>query len=158
MAVVALAVGGLCATSGFSRVGEKVDELKKRFGPPQAQPNKEVVVWIIEERAGPLLYTVTLGEKNVSIAEGLKPMKTSVPLLDDTAQAFVQEQLSSFPESKTVRTVKVGESYKFGGQDFVCNKDEVVALDDENGLLVVWSRGPVKSVMAVTKAFLERQK
>ena len=146
------------AVGADARVGEKADDIKKRFGRPQTQPNKETVVWIIEEAKGPLLYTVTLGDKGVSIAEGLKPMKAAGPMADEIAQQFIQEQLSTVPDSKTLRTVKVGEAYTFGGEKFVCTKDEVVAVDDENGLLVIWSRGNAKSVMAVTKSFLERKK
>jgi hypothetical protein len=147
----------LWAAAGFARVGDKIDDLRKRFGRPHTQPNKETVVWIIEERAGPLLYTVTLGEKGVSIAEGLKPMKPAGVMQDEIAEAFVQEQLGTLPDEKSARAVKAGESYTFGGQEFVCAKDEVVALDPER-LLVVWNRGPAKSVMAVTKTFLERRK
>lgn len=142
--------------TGHARVGEKFDDLKKRFGRPHTQPNKETAVWIIEERAGPLLYTVTFSEKELSIAEGLKPMKAAGEMLDEISQAFVQEQLSTLPDQKSVRAIKPGDSYTFGGQPFACTKDEVVALDTEHGLLVVWNRGQNKSVMAVTKEFLER--
>jgi hypothetical protein len=115
------------------------------------------VIWLIEERGGPLMYTITVNEKGVSIAEGLKPIKQS-PLPDELAQSFMKEQLSAFPDSTTVRTPKSGESYSIGGQSFVCTESEFVALDEPNGLLVVWARTNPKSVMAVTKEWLMRAK
>lgn len=153
--IVSLALAGAVAAS--ARVGETGAELRKRMGKPEAQPAKNVLVWLVEESAGPLLYTVTLNEIDVSIAEGLKPYRQA-KLLDQTARAFVAEQLAALPSPNAARAIKSGETYTFAGEKFVGGADEQVVVDDANGLLVVWTLRPIASVLAATPEMVARPK
>lgn len=150
---LALACGA--AVSASARVGEKASELRQRFGKPEAQPQKNVLVWLVEEPAGALLYTVTLDEHEVSIAEGLKPFRQA-RLTEPTAQNFISEQLSFLREAGGARVVKPGEDYAFAGEKFTCSENEQVVVAEAEGLLVVWTKRPAPSVLAVTREMVAR--
>jgi hypothetical protein len=145
----------VAAPPAFARLGESSAELRRRFGRPESQPSKDVLVWLIEEPAGALLYTVTLDERGFSIAEGLKPFRQAV-LTEQSARNFVQEQLSVLSDMRTARVVKPGENYTFGGEKFVCGEHEQVVVDEANNLLVIWATRPTPSVMAATREMLAR--
>lgn len=138
-----------------ARIGEKSAELRARFGKPEATPQKNVLVWLIEEPAGALLYTVTLDEKDVSIAEGLKPFRQA-KMTEQSARNFIAEQLSALPENHRAREFKSGDAYTFAGEKMTCGANEKVVVDDEHGLLVVWTVAPQPSVLAVSREMLAR--
>lgn len=138
-----------------ARVGEKMAELRARFGKPETQPQKNVLVWLIEEPAGALLYTVTFDEKDVSIAEGMKPFRQA-RMLEATVRSFMAEQLSALPENHRARELKGGDAYTFAGEKMTCGANEKVVVDDEHGLLVVWTTAPSPSVLAVTREMFQR--
>jgi ATP-dependent helicase YprA (DUF1998 family) len=152
-----LAAACACAfpLSAHARLGEKAAELRQRFGKPEAQPQKNVLVWLIEESAGALLYTVTFDEKDVSMAEGLKPFRQA-KMTDEAARSFIAEQLSSLPSDHKARELKPGEAYTFAGEKLTCGANERVVVDDAHGLLIVWSIAPSPSVLAVTREMVER--
>ncbi len=142
------------ASPAFARVGEPLAVLKERFGKaPDPKSPKNMAVWFIESIDGPLVYTVTLNAKGVSIAEGIKPLKRAI-LTTKIAQDFLEDQMVVLKDSKTARVMKTGEKYEFAKQSFTCAEHEYVLLDEPNGLLLVWSRAGIPSVMAVTKELL----
>ncbi|MBI2512241.1 MAG: hypothetical protein HYV96_09685 [Opitutae bacterium] len=145
----------LVALPAHARLGEKAAELRQRFGKPEAQPQKNVLVWLIEESAGALLYTVTLDEKDTSIAEGLKPFRQA-KMTEQSARNFIAEQLSSLPSDHKAHELKPGEAYAFAGEKLTCGPNERVVVDDANGMLIVWTVAPTPSVLAVTRAMFER--
>ena len=148
--VFLLAAFALAAAAPLSaRLGETDDALRKRFGRPEAQPSKNVLVWLIEEPAGALLYTVTFNERGVSIAEGLKPYRNAA-LAEQTARNFIAEQISVLADPSTARLVKPGEAYTFGGEKLTCGPDEHIIVDDAHDLLVIWTKDRSPSVMAAT--------
>ena len=139
------------ATSAFARIGEPLARLTERFGKaPERESPKHMAVWFIESIDGPLVYTVTLNAKGVSIAEGIKPLKRAI-LTTKIAQDFLADQMVLLKDSKTARVMKPGEKYEFAKQSFVCAEGEYVVLDEPAGLLLIWSRAGIPSVMAVTK-------
>lgn len=139
----------LLPLSGYARPGETLDKIKERFGKPQPQTRKESYVWTFEATEGGLLiYTVTFDAKGLSIAEGLKPFKRAV-FSAEVAQNFIDFQLEPYKDSKTLRIVKPGDKYVFGGKEFVCGENEYVVLDDGNRVLLVWSRAGIPSVIVV---------
>lgn len=154
--VVLLATLALAAAAPLpARLGETDDALRKRFGRPEAQPSKQVLVWLIEEPAGALLYTVTFNERGHSIAEGLKPYRNA-PLSEQTARNFIAEQISILADPSTARVVKPGDSYAFGGETLTCGPDEHVIVDDAHDLLVIWAKDRNASVMAATHEMMRR--
>ncbi len=155
--LVAALVFSATATPGFARLGEPLARLRERFGKaPERESPKNMAVWFIESIDGPLVYTVTLNAKGVSIAEGIKPLKRAV-LTAKIAQDFLEDQMTLLKDSKTVRVVKPGEKYVFAKQSFDCAEGEYVVLDEPNGLLLIWSRAGIPSVMAVTRELLLQQ-
>jgi hypothetical protein len=145
----------LAPALGIARVGETAAELRKRFGKPEAQPQKNVLVWLIEESAGALLYTATFDEHDVSIAEGLKPFRQA-KLTEQTARNFITEQLASLPDTHAARECKGGDAYTFAGEKFACGANERIVVDDANGLLIVWTLSPIPSVLAATRELVAR--
>src|SRR5258708_7089771 len=77
--LVAALVLSAAATSAHARLGESLAKIKEHFGKPQPQTQKDAVFWLFEGEDGQLVYTVTLNAKGVSIAEGLKPLKSPGP-------------------------------------------------------------------------------
>jgi len=150
VALVAIAA----ASPGLARIGDPVAKLTERFGKgPERESPKGMAVWFVESIDGPLVYTVTLNAKGVSIAEGIKPLKRAI-LTTKIAQEFLEDQLVLLKDSKTTRVVKPGEAYEFAKQSFVCAEGEYVVLDEAQGLLLVWVRTGIPSVMAVSKEML----
>ena len=155
--LAAALVFSAAATSGFARIGDPVAKFTQRFGKgPERESPKHMAVWFIESIDGPLVYTVTLNAKGVSIAGGIKPLKRAI-LTAKIAQDFMDEQMTLLKDSKTVRIVKPGEKYVFARQSFDCAEGEYVVLDDAQGLLFVWVRTGIPSVMAVTREMLLQQ-
>jgi hypothetical protein len=150
--VLAALIACAAALPAHARIGEKAAELRQRFGKPEAQPQKNVLVWLIEESAGALLYTVTFDEKDLSIAEGLKPFRQA-KMTDQSARNFIADQLAALPADHRARELKPGESYTFAGEKLTCSAQERIVLDADHGLLVVWNVGPI---LAVTAAMVER--
>ena len=138
------------ATTGQARLGETLDQLKEHLGRPEPLLRKDAnsAVWFFEGEDGQLLYTVTFNAKGESIAEGLKPLKRA-RFPQDMVQGFIDSQTAPYRGSKTIRTVQPGEKYRFAGKALVCGEQEVVVVDDPNGLLIVWTRDGIPSVMAV---------
>ncbi|HVZ63988.1 MAG TPA: hypothetical protein VG936_05315 [Lacunisphaera sp.] len=152
---LACMVFALAGATGFARIGESLDLLTKRFGKsPERDSPKHMAVWFVESIDGALVYTVTLNAKGVSIAEGIKPLKFA-QLTEKIATDFLQDQMILLKDSKTARQVKPGEKYSFAGQPFTCGDGEYVVLDEDRGLLLVWSRGAVPSVMAISREMLQ---
>lgn len=141
--------------TAHARLGEKAVDLRSRFGRPESQPQKNVLVWLIEEAGGALIYTVTLDEQGRSMAEGLKPFRQA-KLTEPVAQNFITEQLAALPAGHAAREVKAGESYAFAGEKFTCGANERVVVDDANGVLVVWTLAPSPNVLAVTREMVQR--
>ena len=139
----------VAVTPAHARLGETVDKIKERFGKPQPQTRKEAYVWTFEATEGGLLiYTVTFDAKGLSVAEGIKPFKNAV-FSPEVAQNFINYQLETSKDSKTLRIVKPGEKYHFGNKDFICAEHEYVVVDEPNGLLLVWNRAGIPSVIVV---------
>jgi hypothetical protein len=134
-----------------------MDQLKARYGRPeqQQQPRKDIAVWLFEAEEGQLIYNVTFDAKGHSIAEGLRPVKRAI-FTADTAQDFIQGQIAPFRNSKTLHTYKSGEKYQFAGQVFTCAPQEVVIVDDVNGVMIVWVQKGVPSVMAVAPTMVQQ--
>ncbi len=157
LALRSLLVAALVAaatSSGFARIGDPVAKFTERFGKgPERESPRGMAIWFIESIDGPLVYTVTLNAKGVSIAEGIKPLKRAV-LTDKIAQDFLDEQMTLLKDSKTARVVKPGEKYEFAKQAFVCAGGEYVVLDEAQGLLLVWVQTGIPSVMALTREVL----
>ncbi len=144
----------LSVATATARVGEPLAKIRERFGrAPEHGSPKNMAVWFIESIDGALVYTVTLNAKGLSIAEGIKPLKRAL-LTTKIAQDFLQEQMAPFADAKTSRVVAPGEKYEFARQSFVCAENEWVLLDEPNGLLLIWSRGGIPSVMAVSREML----
>ena len=139
-------------------VGISASHLQRKFterfgkGPERESP-KGMAIWFIESIDGPLVYTVTLNASGISIAEGIKPLKRAV-LTTKIAQDFLQDQMVLLKDSKTARVVKPGEKYEFARQSFVCGENEYVMVDESKGVLLIWSRAGIPSVMAVTRELL----
>jgi hypothetical protein len=152
--LVAALVFSAAATFAHARLGESLAKLKEHFGKPQPQAQKDAVFWLFEGEDGQLVYTVTFNAKGVSIAEGLKPLKFA-RLTRQNAENFMDEQLGPLRGSKTARTVNPGEKYVFAGKSFVCAEQEYVIVDDANGILIVWTKGGLPYVMAVSPEMIK---
>lgn len=146
----------LAASPAVARVGEPVSQIKERFGKPDPHSPKGMVIWFIEAANGPLVYTVNFNAKGISIAEGLKPLKNAL-LAVSSAKDFIQDQMVRINNSPTARVLKAGETYEFGGQAFVCNEGEFVALDPKQDLLIIWSQAGTGAVMALSREMLQRK-
>ena len=146
----------LCLTAATvqARVGEPIAQIKARFGKPDPQSPKNMVIWFIETDKGPLVYTVNYNAKGLSIGEGLKPLKNS-SLPNSSAKDFLQDQMIRVKDSPTTRVVKPGEKYDFAGHPFVCEADDFVVLDETLDLLIIWSRGGTGQVMAISREMLD---
>lgn len=144
------------AASGHARLGETLAQLKEHFGtPPDPKSPKGLLVWFVESVDGPLVYTVTLNAKGVSIAEGMKPVKRGI-MTQKIVQDFLEDQMTLTKDSKTARVVPPGEKYEFGKAAYTCGPKEWVLVDDAKGVLLIWSREGLQSVMAVTHEMMLR--
>lgn len=137
-----------------ARLGDSLDQLRHTYGRSISDTERSVV-WLIESPEGALTLAVTLDGSKHSIAEGLKPFGRAI-LTHQVAEAFIGGQLERSSGSKTRRTLKPGESCEFGGQRFTCGADEVVIVDVDNDVLIVWSRAAAGTVMAVRRAMIDK--
>ena len=147
----------LAAVPARAGLGETLDDLKKRFGPPfkQDQPQKGMEMWFIEtENSQRLVYTVTFNAEGRSIAEGLKPVRRAV-MTTKHAQDFIDSQLAMHKAAGSTRTVKPGERYTFARQVFTCNSHEAVFVDEAQDFMIVWNKGNDPLVMAVRAEMLQ---
>ena len=146
----------LTVASAQARLGETLAQLKEHFGtPPDPKSPKGMLVWFVESVDGPLVYTVTVNAKGVSIAEGMKPVKRGV-MTQKIVQDFLEDQMTLTKDSKTARIVPPGEKYEFAKTAYTCGAKEWVLVDDTRGVLLIWSREGVQSVMAVTREMMLR--
>jgi len=139
-----------------ARLGETLSELQNRYGKPapQERTNKFNAVWLLEGEDGALMYSVTFDAKGKSIAEGMKPVRYA-KFTNETVRLFLETQLVPYRDSKTVRTVKPGEKYVFGGKEYTTMAEEIVVVDDANDLLLVWTKAAPPSVMAVRSVMMQ---
>ena len=144
------------SATGFARLGETLAQLKEHFGtPPDPKSPKGMLVWFVESIDGPLVYTVTLNAKGVSIAEGMKPVRRGI-LTQKIVQDFLEDQMTLTKDSKTARVVPPGGKYEFAKQAYTCADNEWVLVDDTKGILLIWSRAGTQSLMAVTHEMMLR--
>ena len=156
--VLAILLASLASVSAQARLGETPADLKKRFGRPEPESRANNVFWLFEGTYGHLLYTVTLNPAGRSIAEGLKPVKRA-RFTEDDALVFIESQLTPWEGSKTMLTLKVGDKYRFAGQDFVCGQYEHVVVDEPNGVLLIWNKATVDpAVMVVSPEMFQKPK
>jgi hypothetical protein len=152
-----LALAGLLALAPAPRasaaLGETFNALKERLGRPLPSEKKNVHVWLIEVIDGQLSYTVTFNAQNRSIAEGIRPIKRA-RFTPDLARDFIATQTRALANSPTLRTVHPGEKYTFARHDFTCGPDESVTVDDPQGVLIIWTKAPIPSIMAVSPEML----
>ncbi len=142
------------APSAPARLGETLSQLKQRYGKPGDMPRKDVAMWLFEATDGQLLFTATFNNRGVCIAEGLKPIKHAVFTTDD-AEGFIDLQFGDDRGTPAVRTVEKGAKYIFAGKEFVCAEGETVLIDEQRGILVVWTRTATPAVMAVSREMLQ---
>jgi hypothetical protein len=138
----------LALTPVQARLGDTLGKIKERFGKPADQPRKGTEVWYFEAEDGQLAYSVVFNAKGLSISERFEPVRRA-QFTDQAVQSFIKMQLEVDRGSKTARTVKPGENYTFAGKAFSCAVGQVVIIDEPNGILIVWTRSGVPSVMAV---------
>ena len=150
LATVLLA--GLAATSAHAVLGETLAQLTARMGKPESTSRKDAAVWFFEVEAGRVVYTVTLNDKNVSIAEGVKPLKQAV--FGKASQDFINAQLTLTKDSKTVRNYEPGQTYTVDGKPYTCGPDEYVTVDEAVDFILVWNRSRAPSVIAFRKEML----
>lgn len=146
-------LAGLAAVTGRAALGETLEQMKAHLGKPEPQVRKEAVVWFYEVQDGRLVYTVTFNEQGRSIAEGIKPLRQAI-FASEIAQDFINAQLATTKDSKTVHAYGPGEKYTFGGQPFTCGKDEYATVDEANDLAIVWNRSRAPSVIAFRREML----
>lgn len=151
-----LLLAGLSIGSLPARVGEPLAEIRKRYGKPQGTPDSRTTFWMFENDFGAMHYTVTANDKGISIAEGLKPYRRTRFTAQD-ATTFINMQFGSLPEGDR-RTVPPGQTYRFGGQDFVCAPQEHVVVDETAGILLIWIKSDHPSVLAVSPEMLRQAK
>jgi hypothetical protein len=146
-----LLAGGLVLATTVAlpaAIGENIKQIKARMGEPGPQASKRNVIWLFEEGDGRMAYSVTLNDKDISIAEGLKPIEGAV-LDQQGAQDFTISQLAPYKGVGTTRGIKPGEKYVFAGKSFTCGANEVVVVNDEAGVLIIWTKGKEPKIMAV---------
>ncbi|HEY4299463.1 MAG TPA: hypothetical protein VGM73_01235 [Candidatus Didemnitutus sp.] len=145
LVALAFAVG---AVTAHARLGDTLDQIRKRMGKPAEEPQKNVAVWYYEVQDGQVAYIVTFDPKGKSMSEKLMPLRSAL-FLAATAESFVRMQCEIVAQSKTLHQITPGERYQFGGHDFLCDTKQYVLLDSPNDFLLVWTQSGVPSVMAV---------
>ncbi|WP_438480516.1 hypothetical protein [Oleiharenicola lentus] len=147
--VSVIAWGLLLPVIAHATIGESFAALKERLGSATPTARKNVRVWFIEAIDGQLTYTVTFNAADKSIAEGIKPVKRA-RFTPDLAQDFIATQTRPYAGSKTLREIAPGEKYTFANRNFTCGENETAIVDDANGLLIVWIKAPLPSIMAIS--------
>jgi hypothetical protein len=146
------------AAPASARLGDPVSKLKDHFGrAPERESPKGMAIWFIESIDGALVYTATLDAKGIIIAEGIKPLKRAI-LTTEIAKDFLQDQMAPFLESKTARVVRPGEKYEFAKQSFDCGANDFVFVDEPHGILLIWTRSGIPSVIALSPEVLLKPK
>jgi len=145
----------LSASTASAVLGATLAEITKhRSKKPDSQPGKDRAVWMFEGNDGLLLYAVKFGDDGRSIYEQLKPGQLGRTLHPDFVNDFIQAQTAHLKDSPTLLEPKPGEAYRFAGKDLVVAKNEYVLVDAANGVLIVWVRGSLPSITAITPAAL----
>lgn len=146
----------LAVAPAQARVGESIAEIRKRYGKPQGQPDGRTTFWMFENDFGAMNYTVTVNDKGISIAEGLKPYRRTNFTAQD-AETFIGMQFAGRP-AEDRKVFAPGQAYRFGGQDFVCGVHEHVVVDETAGILLIWIKSDPPSVLAVAPEMLTQAK
>ena len=143
-------LSALGAITAPARLGENLNDLKKRFGAPepQVQPRKDQAFWLFEGDDGQLMYSVTFNAQGRSMAEGFKPLKRA-RFNRNIAMDFIDAQLAPVRDSKTTLTVKPGVVYRFAGKNYTCGEQEYVVVDEPLGFLIIWSTAGIPSVLVL---------
>jgi hypothetical protein len=153
LVATALALGA--AAPAHAILGATLAEIIKHRGKkPDGQPDKERAIWTFEGNDGLLVYAVKFGADGRSIYEQLKPGQLGRSLHREIVQDFIKAQAGHLKDSPTLLEPKPGEKYRFAGKDLVVADNEYVLVDAERGVLVVWVRGSLPSVTAITPAAL----
>lgn len=147
----------LCAAPRASAVlGATLPEITKHRGKkPDGQPDKDRAVWTFEGNDGLLLYAVKFGADGRSIYEQLKPGQIGRSLHAEIVKDFIKGQIGHLEKSPTLLEPKPGEKYTFAGKELVVAQNEYVLVDAPNNVLVLWIRGSLPSVTAITAAALQ---
>jgi hypothetical protein len=140
------------ATNAHALLGNTLPEITKQRGAPAGKPEKNKALWLFEGNDGQLAYAVRFDAQGRSIAEILKPALIGRQLHQDIVMDFIKAQMEPVKDSPSLLIPKPGEKYTFAGQNLVVAENEYVVVDPANGLLIVWVRGSVPSVAAVTPA------
>lgn len=137
-------------------LGETMAILSKRLGKPIANPAPNRAAWMFEGLDGPMLYSVTFGADGRSMAEGLKPARPHDRMHPDFVADFIKKQREVLAGSTTTRELaETGLSYTFAGRKFTLGKDEYVVIDEPRGVLIMYTRGALPSVIVLTPAALQ---
>jgi hypothetical protein len=146
-----LFLAALAALPARALLGETLGDLKKRFGPPEVQmeKRKDNAYWLFEGDDGQLMYSVTFNAQGRSMAEGLKPLKLA-RFNKARVMEFIESELVLVRDSPTLRRPKPGESYTFAGKALTCAETEYIAVDDKQGILVVWNKSGVPAVLVIS--------
>jgi hypothetical protein len=155
--LLVLLLAAAAARPASALLGETVNDIKKRLGPPEMQmeKNKENAYWLFEGDDGQLMYSVTFNAQGKSIAEGLKPLKRA-RFNRTRVMEFIDSELVLVRDSPTLRVVKPGESYKFAGREFKCAETEYIVVDPERDTLVMWTQSGVPNVLVLSAEMLHR--
>jgi|SRR6478609_9556594 len=153
--VVTLLLAAAGALPAAARLGDTLSDLKKQFGPPEVQmeKRKDNAYWLFEGDDGQLMYSVTFNPQGRSMAEGLKPLKLA-RFNKARVMEFIDSELILVRDSPTLRRPKTGESYTFAGKTLTVAPTEYIAVDDKNGILVVWSQSGVPAVLVISPEML----
>jgi len=146
-----LLLAASAAQPASALLGETLADLKKRFGPPEVQmeSRKDNAYWLFEGDDGQLMYSVTFNAKGHSIAEGLKPLKRA-RFGKTRVMEFIDSELIPVRNSPTLKVPKTGEAYRFAGRDLVCADGEYIAVDEPNGILIVWNQKGMPAVLVIS--------
>lgn len=148
-----LVITALAATPAHALLGDTLEVLSKRRGKPIVQPAPNRAAWLFEGLDGPLLYSVTFGADGRSMAEGLKPARPRDSMHPDFVADFIKSQREVLAGSTTTRELaETGLPYTFAGRKFVLGKDEYVVIDEPRGVLIIYTRGALPSVIVLTPA------
>jgi hypothetical protein len=157
---IRLLIAVVCLLSSVSTasavLGATLPEITKHRGKkPDGQPDKDRAVWTFEGNDGLLLYAVKFGADGRSIYEQLKPGQIGRSLHADFVKDFIKAQIGHLEKSTTLLEPKPGEKYLFAGKELVVAPNEYVLVDAPNNVLVLWIRGSLPSVTAITAAALQ---
>lgn len=148
----------LLSAAGTSRalLGDTLEAIIKHRGKkPDSQPDKSKAIWLFEGNDGQLAYAVRFDVNGKSVAETLKPAQLGHTLHPEFVKDFMKAQAGHLKDSPTLLEPKAGEKYKFAGKELTVAENEYVLVDAPNGVLLVWVRGSMPSVTAITPTALQ---